>query len=116
MRFRVIGVHSSRIKGIDFRSRCAEFHQSILRRIARFFTHREIKGVPHRLRLIDVFVTHNPNIPVLGNAARIVVMHSNGQNASQKAAGNVDGCKEHIVSLLEGGEEAFKKRMLRYEY
>ena len=63
-----------------------------------------------------IFVTHNPNIPVLGNAARVVVMHSNGQNALPKAAGDVDGCKEHIVSLLEGGEEAFKKRMKRYDY
>jgi DNA repair ATPase RecN len=63
-----------------------------------------------------IFVTHNPNIPVLGDASRVVVMQSNGQNASMKAAGNVDGCKEHIVSLLEGGEEAFKKRMHRYDY
>lgn len=63
-----------------------------------------------------IFVTHNPNIPVLGNASRVVVMHSNGQNALPKAAGDVDGCKDHIVSLLEGGEEAFKKRMKRYDY
>lgn len=63
-----------------------------------------------------IFVTHNPNIPVLGNASRVVVMQSNGQNAMPKAAGDVDECKEHIVSLLEGGEEAFKKRMKRYEY
>lgn len=63
-----------------------------------------------------IFVTHNPNIPVLGNAARVVVMHSNGQNALPRAAGDVDECKEHIVSLLEGGEEAFKKRMQRYDY
>ena len=63
-----------------------------------------------------IFVTHNPNIPVLGDAARIIVMSSNGQNALPKAAGDVDACKEHIVSLLEGGEEAFKRRMARYEY
>jgi ABC-type lipoprotein export system ATPase subunit len=63
-----------------------------------------------------IFVTHNPNIPVLGDASRIIVMQSNGQNASPKAAGDVDACKEHIVSLLEGGEEAFKKRMCRYDY
>ena len=63
-----------------------------------------------------IFVTHNPNIPVLGDASRVIVMQSNGQNASLRASGDVDGCKEHIVSLLEGGEEAFKKRMHRYDY
>jgi ABC-type lipoprotein export system ATPase subunit len=63
-----------------------------------------------------IFVTHNPNIPVLGEASRVMVLQSNGQSASLRATGNVDACKEHIVTLLEGGEEAFKKRMHRYEY
>lgn len=57
-----------------------------------------------------IFVTHNPNIPVLGNAARIFVMESDGEQGTLTAHGSVDQCRESIVTLLEGGEDAFKKR------
>ncbi|OGV39303.1 MAG: hypothetical protein A2020_11890 [Lentisphaerae bacterium GWF2_45_14] len=63
-----------------------------------------------------VFVTHNPNIPVLGDAERIFVLESDGTVASMRNSGGVDECKEEIVSLLEGGEQAFKKRKVRYSY
>lgn len=61
-----------------------------------------------------IFVTHNPNIPVLGDASRIFVMESDGERAGVAAFGSVDECREHIVTLLEGGEEAFRKRGTRY--
>ena len=57
-----------------------------------------------------VFVTHNPNIPVLADAERILVLSSDGQHGTVKNTGNVDECKSDIVTLLEGGEDAFKKR------
>ncbi len=63
-----------------------------------------------------IFVTHNPNIPVLGDASRIVLMHSDGRAARPRAIGDVDSCKDHIVLLLEGGKEAFQRRMERYQY
>jgi hypothetical protein len=63
-----------------------------------------------------IFVTHNPNIPVLGDAERIFVLESDGRAASMRNSGGVDDCKEEIVSLLEGGEQAFKKRKVRYSY
>jgi ABC-type lipoprotein export system ATPase subunit len=63
-----------------------------------------------------IFVTHNPNIPVLGDASRIVLMHSDGRAARPRAVGDVDSCKDHIVLLLEGGKEAFQRRMERYQY
>jgi len=63
-----------------------------------------------------IFVTHNPNIPVLGDAALVVVMGSDGNIAKITAQGSVDDCKEDIVTLLEGGEEAFKARKDRYHY
>lgn len=75
---------------------------------------RTVRKVKEGRQLI--FVTHNPNIPVLGDAAQIVLMQSNGQSASPKKTGDVDACKDHIVLLLEGGEEAFKRRMDRYHY
>ncbi len=61
-----------------------------------------------------IFVTHNPNIPVLGEAAKVVVMDSDGAHARKTSDGSVDQCKQQIVTLLEGGEEAFRLRGQRY--
>lgn len=72
---------------------------------------REIKS---RRQLI--FVTHNPNIPVLGDADHVFVLDSNGASARIEKHGDVDECKEEIVTLLEGGEDAFKERGRRYAY
>ncbi len=63
-----------------------------------------------------VFVTHNPNIPVLADAEQVLVFRSDGQRAGVRKTGNVDHCKNEIVTVLEGGEEAFKQRKLRYAY
>ena len=63
-----------------------------------------------------IFVTHNPNIPVLGDAEKVVVLKSDGMNATKQKEGTVDDCKNEIVMLLEGGEEAFKRRKERYNY
>ena len=63
-----------------------------------------------------IFVTHNPNIPVLGEAERVVVMESDGEHGKKTREGTVDECKESIVTLLEGGEEAFRKRGKRYQF
>jgi len=62
-----------------------------------------------------VFVTHNPNIPVLGDAEKMIVLASNGQVAHVQNSGTVDDCKEDIISLLEGGADAFRKRRERYD-
>lgn len=61
-----------------------------------------------------IFVTHNPNIPVLGEASRVFVMESDGERAGVATCGSVDECRDQIVTLLEGGEEAFRKRGARY--
>jgi ABC-type lipoprotein export system ATPase subunit len=63
-----------------------------------------------------IFATHNPNIPVLGEAARVFVMDSSRTKGAVIRTGDVDACKEDIVTLLEGGEEAFKLRKARYQY
>lgn len=62
-----------------------------------------------------IFVTHNPNIPVLGDAARVIVMQSDGLSGSVKTLGDVDSCRAEIVDLLEGGKEAFDKRKAKYD-
>ena len=62
-----------------------------------------------------VFITHNPNIPVLGEAGQVVVMESDGDHGGMAASGDVDDCREHIITLLEGGAEAFRQRGNRYK-
>ena len=61
-----------------------------------------------------IFVTHNPNIPVLGDASRVFVMESDGEHALAATTGSVDECRTQIVTLLEGGAEAFRQRGQRY--
>lgn len=61
-----------------------------------------------------IFVTHNPNIPVLGEASRVFVFNSDGERAEVRRVGTVDDCREDIERILEGGREAFAKRMARY--
>ena len=75
---------------------------------------RSIRDVRDRRQLI--FVTHNPNIPVLGDAERVFVLESDGRTARVVNHGTVDQCQRDIVTLLEGGEEAFKERKQRYNY
>jgi len=61
-----------------------------------------------------IFVTHNPNIPVLGEAERVFVLESDGHNASVRRVGSVDECKDDVETILEGGREAFLQRKRRY--
>jgi DNA repair ATPase RecN len=62
-----------------------------------------------------IFVTHNANIPVLGDAERIIVMHMENPNkAAAPRSGDLEERKEDILQLLEGGKEAFEHREQRY--
>jgi hypothetical protein len=61
-----------------------------------------------------IFVTHNPNIPVLGDADRVFVLESDGSRGAVTHTGTVDALREPIERILEGGREAFLKRGLRY--
>jgi len=63
-----------------------------------------------------IFITHNPNIPVLGEAASVFVLASNGVQSRIHKSGTVDDCKNEIIDLLEGGKEAFQRRRDRYQY
>ena len=63
-----------------------------------------------------IFMTHNPNIPVLGEAELIVVMQAEGAHGQVVSQGTVDERRGEIVSLLEGGEEAFMERQRRYGF
>ena len=63
-----------------------------------------------------IFATHNANIPVLGDAERVLVMEYKGATIDV-AQGNIDLRDTHkqIVDIMEGGKAAFEKRHLIYE-
>ena len=61
-----------------------------------------------------IFATHNPNIPVLGEADRVFVFSSDGRKGRVTHTGRVDDVKDQVEHLLEGGKEAFVLRMQRY--
>ena len=62
-----------------------------------------------------IFVTHNANIPVLAEAEQVIVMTMLSPTAANPPRiGTVDGRKQEILDLLEGGAEAFERRRSRY--
>jgi len=61
-----------------------------------------------------IFITHNPNIPVLGEAERVFVLESTGKEGRVKNVGTVDETREDIETIMEGGREAFELRRKRY--
>lgn len=74
---------------------------------------RSIRTVKQHRQLF--FVTHNPNIPVLGDAEQVFVLESDGKQGRLRACGGVDSCQADIVTLLEGGADAFRRRGARYQ-
>lgn len=58
-----------------------------------------------------IFATHNPNIPVLGDAERVIATSYTEQSITP-TVGNIDNAESHklIVDIMEGGQEAFKRR------
>jgi DNA repair ATPase RecN len=74
---------------------------------------KQLKTLSKKRQLI--FVTHNANIPVLGEADSVVVMEMDGpRKALPCQKGSVDAMREPIIRLLEGGKEAFKSRQEKY--
>lgn len=64
-----------------------------------------------------IFVTHNANIPVIGNAENVLVMGmETPERATLDDSGTVDDTRDNIVSLLEGGERAFELRREVYGF
>jgi chromosome segregation ATPase len=59
-----------------------------------------------------IVATHNANIPVLGDAAQVVVLASDGRHGfiDAVAALDADESVEAITTLMEGGREAFARR------
>ncbi|MGL5439838.1 MAG: TrlF family AAA-like ATPase [Filifactoraceae bacterium] len=68
-----------------------------------------------------IIVTHNPNIPVLGDAEGIIMLDRDKNGDVSLKYGKKTGCieekmiKNGICDIMEGGLEAFKKRENKYK-
>lgn len=80
------------------------------------FIYETVVDAVRRLREVRqmIFITHNANIPVLGEADLVVVMNSDGKKGYVQKAGSLDDCRDEIIDLLEGGKKAFEARSQRY--
>lgn len=68
-----------------------------------------------KLKRQVIFVTHNANIPVLGEADAVIVMSMRSpKRANPPLVGTVEERKAEILDLLEGGAEAFRLRESSY--
>ena len=86
-----------------------------------------------------ILVTHNPNVVVGADAEQVIVANQHGvhnenaggtkfayvsgslENSFSKKTGNIpilesQGIREHVCEILEGGEDAFKKRENKYGF
>jgi len=63
-----------------------------------------------------IFATHNPNIPVLGDAEQIIAC-AYTEDSIHSDVGSIDApaLQEAVVSIMEGGREAFELRKEIYE-
>lgn len=59
-----------------------------------------------------IFATHNANIPVLGDSEKVVACNFEDSSKIEIVEGSIDtpDIQKSIVSIMEGGEEAFNRR------
>jgi ABC-type lipoprotein export system ATPase subunit len=63
-----------------------------------------------------IIATHNANIPVIGDSELIIVLDKQEGACKIVDKGSVDKetIKEHVKRIMEGGEEAFRRRAEKY--
>jgi hypothetical protein len=78
---------------------------------------RDQKGltVPSRRRQV-IAATHNPNIPVLGDAEEVLVLAAKDGRAEVLTRASIDDAtvRHHVRTILEGGQAAFRRRAEKY--
>ncbi len=71
-----------------------------------------------KLRRQVIIATHNPNLPVLGDAEQCVILQASGRDLSRLVAvGSLDSPQvaRYITDIMEGGREAFQYRQSIYQ-
>lgn len=76
--------------------------------------HKIIRSVKEKRQLI--FVTHNPNIPVIADAESNTFLIYANRHSQVHATGRIKDVAGEIVDLLEGGAAAFMERKKIYGY
>lgn len=74
-----------------------------------------IRGLKEQRQII--LATHNPNIPVSGDAEQVVVFDAPSKNqccAIEQGSIDDDQVVRHIKTIMEGGDKAFEMRMKKY--
>ncbi|MHB8279671.1 MAG: TrlF family AAA-like ATPase [Candidatus Humimicrobiaceae bacterium] len=63
-----------------------------------------------------ILVTHNANIPVLGDADQTIVLDASSETCRMANYGSIDKktITDDIKSIMEGGDEAFRRRIEKY--
>ncbi|MEC5128373.1 AAA family ATPase [Verrucomicrobiales bacterium BCK34] len=64
-----------------------------------------------------IVATHNPNIPVLGDAEQVFACYERKRRDLDRKTGSLDhsGTKKAIIKIMEGGKKAFNKRSDIYD-
>jgi hypothetical protein len=75
---------------------------------------QEFRKIKNSRQLI--FATHNPNIPISGDAENIIILESTGENGYVSCSGSIDkvGISEKVLNILEGGRQALDIRNMKY--
>ncbi len=71
-----------------------------------------------KLRRQVIIATHNPNLPVLGDAEQCIILQASGRDLSRLVAvGSLDSPQvaRYITDIMEGGREAFQYRQSIYQ-
>ena len=66
-----------------------------------------------KLRRQVIVATHNPNLPVLGDAEQVIILRAIGEKECHlDDKGNIDSDEiiRYITDIMEGGREAFQYR------
>lgn len=82
-----------------------------------FIAQTLIKAIKQRANLTQTILSsHNANIPVLGDASKVINLDSNGRRGFIKCLGPTGEkrIKNVIEAIMEGGKDAFEKRSKFY--
>jgi len=85
----------------------------------RFFINQVVDAISKsKYHTQQIFVTHNPNIPVLADSELIHEIKAMGNKKGKISQSGYLDCDETLKSVvsLEGGEEAFRSRSRRYGF
>jgi len=68
--------------------------------------------IENKDRVQFIIATHNPNIPVLGDAEQVVACYEKSKGEYSESFGSLDisETKDAVINIMEGGKKAFEKR------